>query len=215
MAILAIGDLHGQWWLAEKALRSGYPVIFIGDYVDSFTLGAVDCVRTFLTVLEAVESEKAVALWGNHDLQYFDPRHRCGGYNAATQAHLNVIGHYRAYNALKFWHEAEGFVFTHGGISQRALDALGVDWQEFVSDNNNFHRVGRARGGFGFPGLVWCDWNREFVPVPEIKQIVGHTRGRGIRENAGNYCIDTLEDGQSTGLLVENGKVKTFDLSAL
>ena len=31
---------------------------------------------------------------------------------------------------------------------------------------------------------------------------MGHTRGEGIRENAGNWCVDCLEDGYNDVLIV-------------
>lgn len=210
MTKLVVGDLHGQWNLAERALETGFHVIFMGDYVDSFTAGAEMCVGTLRTVLEAVEEGRATALWGNHDLQYFDKRHRCGGYNIATQAMLDAIGAYRVYNAFKFWHYDEGFLFTHGGLTNNKLVATGLDWKTFLEEHEeSFHTVGPLRGGRGIPGIIWCDW-REFQPVPGLKQIVGHTRGNMIREKDGNYCVDVLEDRDPQGLLVNDGQVQTY-----
>lgn len=62
-------------------------------------------------------------------------------------------------------------------------------------------RGGRARIG----GLVWLDWNMEFVPVEGLNQIVGHTPGDNVRTKvlrmpegefkgsvvSMNYCLDT------------------------
>jgi hypothetical protein len=54
-----------------------------------------------------------------------------------------------------------------------------------------------ARAG----GIVWLDWDREFVPIEGLNQIVGHTPGDNVRtkilndKNGAlmsiNYCLDT------------------------
>lgn len=46
-----------------------------------------------------------------------------------------------------------------------------------VRPEDLFLMAGRARGGHptALGGLVWCDWYREFEPIPGVRQIVGHT----------------------------------------
>lgn len=60
-----------------------------------------------------------------------------------------------------------------------------------ISPYHLYTAVGRARGGSGIGGLTWCDWDREFVPVPRLRQIVGHTSGNAPRTQGENWCIDT------------------------
>ena len=61
------------------------------------------------------------------------------------------------------------------------------------------HRLlgaGWSRGGEqAFGGVVWCDWNEEFMPVPGVNQLVGHTPGTEPRvkktKASLNICLDT------------------------
>lgn len=65
-------------------------------------------------------------------------------------------------------------------------------------------------------GITWLDWSKEFQPIPDLNQIVGHSElkhpGKKITKNSKNYCLDTrnqhigiLEDGEFT-------YVKTVDV---
>lgn len=69
-------------------------------------------------------------------------------------------------------------------------------------------RAGWARGGdCPVGGLTWLDWNREFVPIPGLNQIVGHTRRDGeVRHRStpesDNWCIDS---GMQQAVLVRPG----------
>ena len=74
--------------------------------------------------------------------------------------------------------------------------------------------VGRARGG-SHPcgGLLWCDVH-EFVPIPGINQIFGHTPGNlgTVKEGRDslNICLDTCrrETGAQHYLLIEGPRVQ-------
>ena len=43
-------------------------------------------------------------------------------------------------------------------------------------------------------GPLWCDYD-EFVPIPSLNQIFGHTKSDYVRygetDDSKNYCIDT------------------------
>lgn len=62
-----------------------------------------------------------------------------------------------------------------------------------ISPYDLYTAVGRARGGewSSVGGLTWCDWDREFTPVPALRQIIGHTNENAPRTNGENWCIDT------------------------
>ena len=59
------------------------------------------------------------------------------------------------------------------------------------------------RGGIdAHSGIVWCDYD-EFVDIPNVKQIFGHTRGE-LRQTENHICLDTalqnyaIYDGELT-----------------
>jgi hypothetical protein len=75
-------------------------------------------------------------------------------------------------------------------------------------------QCGRGRGGIArVGGVVWADWNTEFVPIEGLNQVVGHTPGDVVRTKmlrnkegrivSANHNLDThlnhvilvLEDG--------------------
>jgi len=207
MKTLVIGDLHGQKNLAEKAIDTGYPVIFVGDYVDSFNKDAVACIETLKFVLESIESGKAQGLLGNHEMSYIDDSMRCSGYNPLTH---NMIRHLDI-SSLKSYMYAEGFLITHAGISQNLLNSNHINLDEYLL-KEDYNQIGRSRGGSSLcGGLYWCDWS-EFDPVEGVDQIVGHSRGKDIREKSNNFCIDVLEDSNPRGLLIEDGVAEILEL---
>ena len=59
-----------------------------------------------------------------------------------------------------------------------------------------FIAAGRGRGGSARVGGVdWLDWDREFMPINGLNQIVGHSNGAEVRmltaPDSINYCVDT------------------------
>lgn len=211
--ILVIGDLHGQIEIAQKALDSIYPVIFLGDFLDSFTRTVEDQINTLQLVLNAVAGGNARALMGNHEMSYMRPESRCSGWNPITQSYVTHLQN-RMEMLLEDYIWCEGFLLTHAGVSQRLLNALETDLDTYLS-TGHFDQVGSLRGGRApCGGLRWCDW-REFEPVEGVNQIVGHTRGRVIRTKGNNWCIDVLEDREPQGLLIQEGKAKIVHLNDL
>jgi hypothetical protein len=113
--IMSIGDIHGRdsWkshifgsnlnyesWRREadndivSFMADQYPIlqsldkiVFIGDYVDSFTIGNVDMLRNLEEIIHFKKTypEKVVLLLGNHDIQYFVPYQSCSGYRPEMQ----------------------------------------------------------------------------------------------------------------------------------
>lgn len=216
---IVVGDLHGKWEVAEKALVTGLPVIFIGDYLDSFDRSISDQIKTFDTVINAVKDKKARALIGNHEVSYLFTEMRCSGWRMATQAH--IMTRMSDFKYLEYWIQTEGFLISHAGISNRLLENQNITLNKYL-ELQDYFQVGDARSGLEkYPceagGLLWCDWRHEFDPVPGVMQIMGHTAAPDFR-NKGNgksksYCIDCLdsihkvaiiEDGNLRPVLLEN-----------
>ena len=211
MKTLVIGDLHGQVEIVSKALDTEFPLIFLGDYLDSFDRTTEDQITTLELVMEAVDRGRARALRGNHEISYLNDNMRCSGYNSATQASVNIL-HSKMASRLKDFLWAEKFLISHAGVSQMLLDCSGITLNEYLA-TSDYLEVGRARGGAcEIGGLYWCDWEHEFTPIKGIAQIVGHTRAENIRQKGNSYCIDCLEDDRPKGLLIEDGNATPFNL---
>lgn len=211
MKTLVVGDLHGRLEIAQRALDTDYPVVFIGDYLDSFNRSVNDQVETLKLVLDAAGEERCTALMGNHEMSYVHDSHRCSGFKAATHMHVKHMD----LSALKDYVFVEGFLISHAGVSQRLLDYFELTLDEYL-DSNNFEQVGCTRGGrYPVGGLRWCDWRDEFAPIADQPQIVGHTRGKIIRQKGNSYCIDVLEDDSNNVALIDNGELEVVDLMKL
>jgi hypothetical protein len=218
--ILVCGDLHGKIEIARDLLQEKGPrIIFIGDYLDSFDRTIEDQQELLEMVLDAVEiNENVSALMGNHELSYLEPdKYKASGYKWVLANNLETAGLLSKIKTnLDLWIEEDGFLFSHAGMS--------LDWiPEFKRENpreylegaslKEIYRIGHSRGGF-YPcgGLLWCDYNDEFKPVPGIKQVFGHTAytqtTSGIRTyDDENYCIDCL-DRVTVILEIKNGVAK-------
>lgn len=209
METLVVGDLHGQVEIAEKALSFGTPVIFIGDYLDSFTRSYEDQIRTLQVIIEAVRDGKATALYGNHEWSYLDPKMQCSGYNYHT---ARMVPHLDT-DVLKEYVFAEGFLISHAGVSKKLLDAREQTLEEYL-EAGEFKQIGRSRGGRDrVGGLFWADWNKDFEPLEDQPQIVGHTRGNIIRQKGNSYCIDVLEDYCPQGVVINNGSLEIVEFA--
>lgn len=212
MKTLVVGDLHGQHEIAQAALDTGYPVVFVGDYLDSFSRGPVDQVRTLQLVLDAVHAGAAQAIRGNHETSYINDE-RCSGWNPVTAAHVMHLDT----SALQDFIWCEDFLITHAGVSQKFLDMLDLTLEQFLDFPAQFETVGRRRGGIHpAGGPRWCHFPHEFEPVPGVSQVFGHSRQRfGIQNYHNNWCIDCLEDGFTDVLLIEGGRAQKVDLYSL
>lgn len=219
---LVVGDVHGMLSAVEAALATDYPVVFLGDYLDGFRTSYLDQVACLERVLQAQEEGRAVALSGNHERSY-SHHETCSGFNMSLFEELQNRGLLeRMEKELKPYHWCEGFLLSHAGVCHTLLDSVGITLEQYL-EGGRFSDVGMARGGDSVSGgLFWCDWNYEFIPVEGVKQIVGHSHDRLIREKDGNYCIDCLPyDAHGTykakyssknALLIEDGKVETYEL---
>ena len=198
---LVVGDLHGRWEVVDAVLAEGNPVVFVGDYLDSYNRTRDDQLKTLHKVLTAVKEGTAQALMGNHELSYLDTWMRASGYGADLSARLSSdFSEDMTYRkAMRFllrpYVEVEGFLISHAGVSNALLEHLDITCQEYLA-RGEYCDIGYVRGGSApVGGLFWQDFNHEFEPVPGVKQICGHTRGQPglIRANGDNYCIDCIE----------------------
>jgi len=185
--------------------------------------------------------DKATWLVGNHDLSYlgtYRPNtyeiHRpqgfciCSGWTKNKASEFNKKISPAWIEALELCAEGNGYVFSHAGFHYQQLEdptssvrdniiRLAREWREnrFEFREHGFHwttECGACRGGMGTIGSpLWLDWDNEFVPMEEIRQIVGHTNGRDVRtknltQTKVDYCLDAYRT--TYAIVTENG-VKT------
>lgn len=245
---LFIGDMHSCRPEPVEALIDELEpdlTVFMGDYFDHFGDSLEATARMARWLAESLEVEDRIHLIGNHDLPYLTAGLiGCSGY---TDGKASCIyrqldrERWRERSHLFYWMEP-GTLVTHAGISCSLLTQEDVPyervrqwltrevkpaWENLEDpDRSSLHplwRVGKTRSlgwGTGPGGLLWCDWDHDFEPVPGLNQIIGHTPGHGIRIKTGpdgglNICIDTCDPrggGPRQVLLWQHGQYEIINL---
>lgn len=203
MSTLIISDIHEQPLKLEalkSRIKAAKRVVFLGDWLDTFAKPK-PTEATIALMKEFLGYDNCEFLLGNHDCHYFFTHSlfRCSGYDFHTQALVNELlteDEKRRFKLSTLAGNKETFLISHAGYhpsmnkhmanEQDALDCA------FRGEFHPIFGVGYIRGGWqDVGGPTWLDWNNEFVPLPEIKQIVGHTKDDKVRSKDGSFCIDT------------------------
>jgi len=212
MKTVVVGDLHGKYNIVEEILTWDYNVVFVGDYLDSFTHKAVEQLHTLDLILDSVikSNGRVKALLGNHEIAYLNPRMACSGNSTAVQ--IGILHRDMSPLLTHLWLH-DDILITHAGVSQHLLTSSKLSLTEYL-DAGDFNQIGYSRGGRNtIGGLYWCDWWEEFVPVAGTRQIVGHTAFRpvnadkGIVTNDDNYNIDCLDKIPQVLVIDEEGEI--------
>jgi hypothetical protein len=205
MKHIIIGDIHGRDIWNSIDISKYDKVVFLGDYVDSFTISDEAILKNFqqITDLKKREPEKVVLLLGNHDVQYLlYPHHRCSGFRASMQKGLTYL--FDKDKALfSMAYQYKNYLFTHAGIStvwykelmRLPLAAELNKTSENLADLINqlagtrgayiLHSVGYHRGGKGHGGVLWADRMETITDMIDgYHQVVGHTAMDEVTRNA-------------------------------
>jgi len=196
MKHLIIGDLHGKDIWEEVDISSYDKVVFVGDYVDHWTLPDRFIYQNLQNIIELKlqNSEKVELLLGNHDVQYLHyPHYLCSGFRPSMQRSLSLLfGENR--DLFKVAYQQGNHIISHAGITNkwykdfkdlRLIQQI-ADEQDTVADLINkaentsqrwiLHQAGSSRGGEGPGGITWAD-RKELIAdmLDGYHQIVGHT----------------------------------------
>lgn len=214
MRELIVPDVHESIDRLNRILAMAGKVdhtYFLGDWFDTFQPPRVEDTARFLE--ENIGDPDKTFIWGNHDLPYAYPRVRglrCSGFD---EFKIPIIKHAMdlAISHFEFTCMTQGWRLSHAGIHPsfkkgffKAIRKLNGQ----LADNQlpPLVRAGHCRGGNQrIGGITWLDWNDEFEPIPNLKQIVGHTRGNLPRQKGENWCLDT---GLHHYAILEDGKVE-------
>ncbi len=241
---LIIPDLHHRWGQAEKIISSvgADEIIFIGDYFDDFD-DTPEMVRDTANWLkDSVNKPNRIHLYGNHDVSYAFSYNtmKCSGWESWKQFIVNDTLSNSTWNKLKWYHFLdEKWLLTHAGLHSLnvpdSIKKFSNDRQKFNSELSEYldnsvidgfkaaatnvphwiFNAGKARWGMQrVGGITWCDYEREFLPVEGLNQIVGHTPQRnGIRwirkDKSGLLVTPPLEEYNPTPKELDNTKLST------
>ena len=219
--IIAIGDLHGKDCWKKVTPEEYDQIIFIGDYVDSFTITPDKIVNNLKEVIDfkKAHSGKVTLLLGNHDIQYMEyPKYRCSGFNSFFQPDYTELFRVNR-NLFQVAVQFSDYLFTHAGLSRSFVKhclpehaQLIEDKQIHVADLLNsiynsenqamLHAVSALRGGADpFGGITWADYKETSVDLlPGYHQVVGHTPREKMTkvegDNSSITYIDVLDTGE-------------------
>lgn len=196
MKHLVIGDLHGKDYWKDVNLSSYDKIVFIGDYVDHWTLPDKAITRNLLEIIDLKKKrpETVELLLGNHDVQYLHyPHFLCSGFRQQMQRVLTDL-FYNNRGLFKIAYQRGRHLFSHAGVTntwyteflqlpilQQIRDETDTPADLFnkieqTGQRGLLHRAGKIRGGYGSGGITWAD-KRELMDdaLEGYHQVVGHT----------------------------------------
>ncbi len=201
MKHIIIGDLHGKDCWKEINIDLYDKVIFLGDYVDHWTLPDEVIFQNLTEIISLKKNnmERVELLLGNHDVQYlYFPHFLCSGYRQAMQWRLTDLLNYHK-DLFKIAYQRGDHLFSHAGVTNkwyreflnnRLIQEIKEE-NDTVADLLNkadqtalrwlLHRAGVIRGGEGTGGITWAD-RREMISdmLKGFHQVVGHTVVREV-----------------------------------
>lgn len=199
MLVNIIPDVHGdniwKYFIDESCDK----IIFLGDYVDSFTIQNSIMINNLLDIIEFKKQneDKVILLWGNHDIQYLyypESEYQCSGIRpeiAFTFKHIFKENEH----LFQYAYQYKNWIFTHAGIQNnwfhdrfKGNPLINIADQLNNPNNRNqkesLYQVGYMRGGMkhNVGGILWCDKQELKKPLEGFNQVVGHTQVSEIKE---------------------------------
>lgn len=240
--VLIIADVHQNFAYVDACLKEDFDrVVFLGDWLDTYRPidgeRILSVEKTCLRINDLFKSlgDKAVWLFGNHDLAYFATYTRtghapkgnpywCGGYTRNKACTFNKRIDPEWIRGCELCVGVGPYMLSHAGFSERFLspyrepwdsaEATYIKWQveRDYALRSQFHWIGEAgkcRGGdFSSGSPIWLDWDEEFKPIEGMLQIVGHTNSGGAvhKPKDHSYCLD--EDGSCYAIWDKSLQIK-------
>lgn len=243
MRTLIIPDIHNKYPIAESVIdkEKHDQVLFLGDYFDSYYDGIEDADNTAAWLSRSLNEKNRIHLIGNHDISYMtdNPKLKCSGYT--KEKHLIIRNHKIDWKKLQLYYwldestkDKDQWLCTHAGLSYKfyveiTKSSPPSDVMEFAETdlknidetnyNHRFFQAGKARRGSArVGGILWCDYYEEFEPIPDLKQIFGHTPLESpshltIKDIGSEHiCLDT---GLNHYAIYDNGKMVIKSISKM
>jgi hypothetical protein len=220
---ISIGDLHGSrsWSIINP--KDYDRIIFVGDYVDSFTETSTNILDNLLNIIQFKEdnNDKVILLWGNHDIQYslgYD-KHGCSGYRPEMKADLYEVFKQKKH-LFQMAYQINDTLWTHAGIHQgwakyrykKHISEETLNYS-FLHEDPTLFDVGHRRGGWhDVGGPFWCDIQElKSSALKGFNQIVGHNRVQMLSSSYQHNKEITFIDCVDTDIDKPTFFIKEFD----
>lgn len=235
MKYIIIGDVHGfsDWKEIIKEHPDYDKVIFVGDYLDSFTISVDDQVSNFKEILNFKKDnlDNVILLIGNHDYHYSN---RCpayefySGYKNKTKTMVyDILNDAIANNLMQACILLENkYLISHAGITEtwknlyfpeikenKLIDTI----NEYMHTNPNVFSF-NGFDGYGdnrTQGPLWVrPLSLSYDKYSDYTQIVGHTSIREIKIKDNLVFIDCIaeRDKNKQYITIENSEIKIHTL---
>ncbi len=222
MKIIAIGDIHGRnLWKSIVQTQVFDRVVFIGDYFDSFDIGATEQMDNFreIVAFQKANPTKVTLLIGNHDFHYLPAAMQVNetytGFQDkyAFQISNLILEHLEQFNMC---YQLENYLFTHAGVTHTWLNNAGYDKQAIDVFINELFQY--QPGKFFFNGSnpygdnvtqspIWvrpASLKKNAYKYETVKQVVGHTTVTRLEISKDRFFfIDTLGTSQEYLVLTD------------
>lgn len=230
--VLVVPDAHTKINVIEEGIevadkvRADY-IVLLGDYFDEWE-ATPQSQRDMIVYLKDILRRRTniIPLFGNHELSYLG--YPCSGHMKEVEKDIEkAIKHdHRFLFAVAF----DGVLYTHAGVTQSWVRDNKILTENHIRYRLNteggagilenkingiekmgvFHQVGFSRGGnTTAPSPLWADL-RELIndPLPNVKQVVGHTPISNIECISNCWFCDTRSNGNQNDefLLVNDGE---------
>lgn len=196
--ILIIPDVHTRYEEVEKIVTKhpdATKIITLGDWFDNWYDAPRVNRDTAKYVKSKLEDPRWVFLLGNHDVSYgFTSKHTlCSGYTREKADAINEVLDVNDWDKFDFFYWLDDTILcSHAGLHVNYVHLMQDNLpkiKEFLAKEEVlasqalrqkkphwFYNVGLCRGGYNrVGGIIWCDSDLEYKPVPGITQIFGHT----------------------------------------
>lgn len=204
---LIIPDAHEDVSTLEDIEKRFVPsvdrVVMLGDFFDTFHQHRVT--ETCKWILDHIDNPKFTFLLGNHDCQYAfgSQGFRCSGFQQPTLEAVRMLIPREVWKKFHLFTRVGEYLCSHAGFVEQSLEYAKPEVEVRIIEEAlsgkfpHLFEPGYSRGGSKpVGGPTWLDWKYEFTPVEGVPQIVGHTKGQGVRikvsdSGEASYCLDT------------------------
>lgn len=232
MKIIAIGDVHGRGsWKRIAQTQVFDKLVVLGDYFDSFEIGATEQMDNFLELMayKTDNPDKVILLTGNHDVHYLPAAmNDLEVYSGFQQRHAFQISRLleEHKHLLQMCYQWENYLFTHAGVTHTWLNDVGYNKEAidvFINElfqnqpDKFFFNGSDPYGDDVTQPPVWvrpASLIKDAYRSQTIRQVVGHTTVRKLEIIKDRFFfIDTMGTSQEYFIL-NDGLAKVHSVDA-